>query len=94
MTADRLTVEEVNAAKQWAALLASAVAQPPFDLDRIIEHIDRYDSIAPIFDPTGWIKHNQNIRDHGKLFKAVRQFRAAVLELVPPEVADAILKEE
>jgi hypothetical protein len=53
--------------------IAFMVQQLPLDaLDALIAEAERYDTVGPILDPTGWQRTHRNVAEHAVLLRAVR----------------------
>jgi hypothetical protein len=56
--------------------IAFMVQQIP--LDALIAEAERYDTVGPILDPTGWQRTHRNVAEHLVLLRAVRTLRTAI----------------
>jgi hypothetical protein len=68
--------------------IAFMVQQIPLDaLDALIAEAERYDTVGPILDPTGWQRTHRNVAEHAVLLRAVRTFRKTIDEIREREAA-------
>lgn len=50
-------------------------------VNAIIAQGDRFDSVGPILDPTGWMRDGEGNRCDTRMFRAFRSFRATLDEI-------------
>lgn len=55
------------------------------DLKRLVDEIERTDTLMPILDPTQWMRIRHNIPAHKKLARALLTFRREIDEIVEME---------
>jgi hypothetical protein len=68
--------------------IAFMVQQLPLDaLDALIAEAERYDTLGPILDPTGWQRTHRNVAEHAVLLRAVRTLRRTIDEIREREAA-------
>ena len=55
---------------------------PVAEVEQVLRTAEQFDTIAPIIDPTAWIKTSDNVAANAKLIRAFLDWRRVVAEVV------------
>jgi hypothetical protein len=50
-------------------------------LQAMVSSADRYDTLEPILDPTGWMRHNGQVANMREAARIVLEFRRAIADM-------------
>lgn len=79
--------EVINTAMQMVAIGRLVLAIPEEHIQAVLNQASHEQTLAPLLDPTYWIKHSDSFQDTERFSRAFVEFRHALEALRPERVA-------